>query len=290
MLPDPCAEDNDSAASTCSARGAVLLLRSRGLGRIPNRGYNILAFRGSTLLTTKGSFRTTERAVELILKTEKLWKFYRAGKVEVPALRGVDFEMLPGEFVAVMGPSGCGKSTLLYVIGGLARASRGRVLVDGNDLVAMTDAERTKLRRHKVGFVFQRFNLLPTLDAFGNIAIAQHIHGNGFDPHRFEVVTKMLGLSDRLRHRPSELSGGEQQRVAIARAIINEPKIILADEPTGNLDTRNSEIVLEMLRQLNKELGQTIVMITHNPEAAAYAHRVVHMRDGVIVDALPADE
>jgi len=228
--------------------------------------------------------------VELILKTEKLWKFYRAGKVEVPALRGVDFEMFPGEFVAVMGPSGCGKSTLLYVIGGLARASRGRVLVDGNDLAAMTDAERTKLRRHKVGFVFQRFNLLPTLDAFGNIAIAQHIHGNGFDPHRFEVVTKMLGLSDRLRHRPSELSGGEQQRVAIARAIINEPKIILADEPTGNLDTRNSEIVLEMLRQLNKELGQTIVMITHNPEAAAYAHRVVHMRDGVIVDGLPADE
>jgi len=228
--------------------------------------------------------------VELILKTEKLWKFYRAGKVEVPALRGVDFEMLPGEFVAVMGPSGCGKSTLLYVIGGLARASRGRVLVDGNDLAAMTDAERTKLRRHKVGFVFQRFNLLPTLDAFGNIAIAQHIHGNGFDPHRFEVVTKMLGLSDRLRHRPSELSGGEQQRVAIARAIINEPKIILADEPTGNLDTRNSGIVLEMLGQLNKELGQTIVMITHNPEAAAYAHRVVHMRDGVIVDGVPADE
>ncbi len=228
--------------------------------------------------------------MELILKTEKLWKFYRAGKVEVPALRGVDFEMFPGEFVAVMGPSGCGKSTLLYVIGGLARASRGRVLVDGNDLAAMTDAERTKLRRHKVGFVFQRFNLLPTLDAFGNIAIAQHIHGNGFDPHRFEVVTKMLGLSDRLRHRPSELSGGEQQRVAIARAIINEPKIILADEPTGNLDTRNSGIVLEMLGQLNKELGQTIVMITHNPEAAAYAHRVVHMRDGVIVDGLPADE
>jgi len=228
--------------------------------------------------------------VELILKTEKLWKFYRAGKVEVPALRGVDFEMLPGEFVAVMGPSGCGKSTLLYVIGGLARASRGRVLVDGNDLAAMTDAERTKLRRHKVGFVFQRFNLLPTLDAFGNIAIAQHIHGNGFDPHRFEVVTKMLGLSDRLRHRPSELSGGEQQRVAIARAIINEPKIILADEPTGNLDTKNSGIVLEMLGQLNKELGQTIVMITHNPEAAAYAHRVVHMRDGVIVDGVPADE
>jgi putative ABC transport system ATP-binding protein len=227
--------------------------------------------------------------VEPILKTEDLWKVYRQGKVEVSALRGVNFEVAPGEFVAVMGPSGCGKSTLLYVIGGLARATRGRVLVDGNDLAQMSDAGRTKLRRHKVGFVFQRFNLLPTLDAYGNIAIAQHIHGDGFDPHRFDVVTKMLGLHDRLHHRPSEMSGGEQQRVAIARAIINEPKIVLADEPTGNLDTKNSETVLAMLRQLNKDLGQTIVMITHNPEAAAYADTVVHMRDGVIVDGVSAD-
>jgi putative ABC transport system ATP-binding protein len=227
--------------------------------------------------------------MEPILKTDGLWKTYRSGKVEVSALRGVNFEVLPGEFVAVMGPSGCGKSTLLYVVGGLAQATRGRVLVDGNDLGAMGDAERTRLRRHKVGFIFQRFNLLSTLDAFGNIAIAQHIHGDGFDPHRFDVVTKMLGISGRLHHRPSELSGGEQQRVAIARAIINEPKIVLADEPTGNLDTKNSESVLGMLRQLNKELGQTIVMITHNPEATAYSDRVVHMRDGLIVDGAPAD-
>jgi putative ABC transport system ATP-binding protein len=227
--------------------------------------------------------------LEPILKTENLWKIYHSGKLEVPALRGVNFQVNPGEFVAVMGPSGCGKSTLLYVIGGLASASRGRVLVDGNDLAALSDAQRTKLRRNKVGFVFQRFNLLPTLDAYGNIAIAQHLHGNGFDPHRFEVVTSMLGLTDRLHHRPAELSGGEQQRVALARAVINEPKILLADEPTGNLDTRNSEIVLGMLRQLNKELGQTIVMITHNPEAAAYADRVTHMRDGVVVDGVPAD-
>jgi putative ABC transport system ATP-binding protein len=228
--------------------------------------------------------------VEPIVVTENLWKLYRAGKVEVPALCGVNFKVMTGEFVTVMGPSGCGKSSLLYVIGGLAQASRGHVLVDGNDLMTMNDAERTKLRRHKIGFVFQRFNLLPTLDARGNIAIAQHIYGDeGFDPHRFAVVTKMLGLTDRLRHRPSEMSGGEQQRVAIARAIINEPKIILADEPTGNLDTKNSEIVLSMLRQLNKELGQTIIMITHNPEAAAYSDRVVHMRDGVIVDGVPAD-
>ena len=229
------------------------------------------------------------KTVEPILKTENLWKLYRAGKVEVPALRGVNFEVMPGESVAVMGPSGCGKSSLLYVIGGLASTSKGKVYVDGNDLSEMSDAQRTKLRRSKIGFVFQRFNLLPTLTAKGNISIAQYIHGDGFDPHRFAVVTKMLGLEGRLDHRPSEMSGGEQQRVAIARAIINEPKILLADEPTGNLDTKNSDIVLEMLRRLNKDLGQTIVMITHNPEATAYFDRVVHMRDGVIVDGIPAD-
>jgi putative ABC transport system ATP-binding protein len=238
---------------------------------------------------TDGTLDPERKPLEPILKTENLWKLYHAGKVEVPALRGVNFEVFPGEAVAVMGPSGCGKSSLLYVIGGLARASRGTVLVDGNDLTAMGDAERTKLRRSKIGFVFQRFNLLPTLTAKGNIAIAQYIHGDGFDPHRFAVVTKMLGLEGRLHHKPSEMSGGEQQRVAIARAIINEPKILLADEPTGNLDTKNSDIVLEMLRRLNKDLGQTIVMITHNPEATTYFDRVVHMRDGIIVDGVPAD-
>jgi len=225
-----------------------------------------------------------ERALEPILKTENLWKVYRTGKVDVPALRGVSVEIMPGEFVSIMGPSGCGKSTLLHVIGGLARATRGRVLLDGNDLSEMSDAARTLLRRHKVGFVFQRFNLLPTLDAYHNIALAQHIHGNGFDPHRFEVVANLLGLKDRLRHKPSEMSGGEQQRVAIARAIISEPKIVLADEPTGNLDTKSSDAALGLLRGLNKDLGQTIVMITHNPDAAAYGHRVLHMRDGMVVN------
>ena len=225
-----------------------------------------------------------ERALEPILKTEDLWKVYRSGKVEVPALRGVNMEVYPGEFVSIMGPSGCGKSTMLHVIGGLAQASRGRVLLDGNDLTTMTDAARTLLRRHKVGFVFQKFNLLPTLDAYHNIALAQHIHGNGFDPHRFEVVAKLLGLTERLTHKPSELSGGEQQRVALARAIVSEPKIVLADEPTGNLDTKSSDAVLGLLRQLNRDLGQTIVMITHNPDAAAYGHRVLHMRDGQDVD------
>jgi putative ABC transport system ATP-binding protein len=225
-----------------------------------------------------------ETALEPILKTENLWKVYRTGRVDVPALCGVSMEILPGDFVSVMGPSGCGKSTLLHVIGGLAQATKGRVLLDGNDLSALTDAARTLLRRHKVGFVFQRFNLLPTLDAYHNIALAQHIHGNGFDPHRFEAVTTLLGLTDRLHHKPSELSGGEQQRVALARAIISEPKIVLADEPTGNLDTKTSDTVLALLRKLNKDFGQTIVMITHNPEAATYGNRVLHMRDGMIVD------
>jgi putative ABC transport system ATP-binding protein len=226
--------------------------------------------------------------LEPILKTENLWKMYRTGRMEVPALRGVSVSILPGEFVSIMGPSGCGKSTLLHVIGGLAQATSGRVLLDGNDLTEMSDPARTLLRRHKVGFVFQRFNLLPTLDTYHNIALAQHIHGNGFDPHRFDAVTGLLGLSDRLKHKPSELSGGEQQRVALARAIISEPKIVLADEPTGNLDTKSSETVLALLRKLNKELGQTIVMITHNPEAATYGDRVLHMRDGAVVNGSAA--
>jgi putative ABC transport system ATP-binding protein len=223
--------------------------------------------------------------LEPILKTEDLWKMYRSGKLEVAALRGVSVEVAQGEFLSIMGPSGCGKSTLLHMMGGLAQATRGRILLDGNDLSTMSDSARTQLRRHKVGFVFQRFNLLPTLDAYHNITLAQHIHGNGFDPHRFEVVAGLLGLSGRLKHKPSELSGGEQQRVALARAIVGEPKIVLADEPTGNLDTKSSDAVLSLLRQLNKDLGQTIVMITHNPEAAAYGHRVLHMRDGLVVDS-----
>jgi putative ABC transport system ATP-binding protein len=233
-----------------------------------------------------GDASSTGAVLEPILKTENLWKIYRSGKVEIPALQGVNMAILPGEFVSIMGPSGCGKSTMLYLIGGLAQATSGRVLLDGNDLTAMGDAARTALRRRKVGFVFQRFNLLPTLDAYHNIVLAQHIHGDGFDPHRFEVVANLLGLTDRLQHKPSELSGGEQQRVAIARAIISEPKLVLADEPTGNLDSKSSDAVLSLLRQLNKDLGQTIVMITHNPEAASYGHHVLHMRDGKVVDSV----
>jgi putative ABC transport system ATP-binding protein len=218
-----------------------------------------------------------------IIATRDLKKVYHVGKVDVQALRGVDCTVYEGEFVAVVGPSGCGKSTLLHILGGLTGPTSGQVLVDGNDFSKMTDADRTRFRRHTIGFVFQRFNLLPTLTARNNIAIAQDIQGNGFNPHRFQAVVEMLGIQDKLEHRPYALSGGEQQRVAIARAVICEPKILLADEPTGNLDTENSQVVLDMIRNLNKTFGQTILMITHNPEAAAVADRIIHMRDGHIV-------
>ena len=222
--------------------------------------------------------------MEPLIVTQDLKKVYRLGRVEVPALRGVDLTVQEGEFVAVVGPSGCGKSTLLHILGGLTSPTSGVVLVDGNDFEKMSDADRTRFRRHKIGFVFQRFNLLPTLTACQNIALAQHIQGNGFNPHRFEAVVQMLGIKEKLKHRPYALSGGEQQRVAIARAIICEPKILLADEPTGNLDSENSQIVLDMMRNLNRGFRQTILIITHNPEVAAFAERIISIRDGIIVD------
>jgi putative ABC transport system ATP-binding protein len=227
--------------------------------------------------------RPCKDPVEPIIRTKALKKTYRFGKVDVPALRGVDLVVQEGEFVAVVGPSGCGKSTLLHILGGLTGPTAGEVCVDGNDFRLMSDADRTRFRRHKIGFVFQRFNLLPTLSARNNIAIAQDIQGNGFNPHRFDVVTRLLGIEAKLHHRPYALSGGEQQRVAIARAVICEPKILLADEPTGNLDTENSQVVLDMLRELNRTFRQTTLMITHNPEAAGVADRIIHMRDGRII-------
>jgi len=218
--------------------------------------------------------------VEPIIFTSGLKKTFRIGKVDVPALRGVDLVVQEGEFAGIVGPSGCGKSTLLHVLGGLTPPTSGKVLVDGNDFSSMSDGDRTRFRRHKIGFVFQRFNLLPTLTARNNIAIAQHIQGNGFNPHRFQAIVEMLGIQDKLNHKPYALSGGEQQRVAISRAVICEPKILLADEPTGNLDSENSQIALNMLRGLNRSFRQTILMITHNPDAAAVADRVLRMRDG----------
>jgi len=220
-----------------------------------------------------------------IIQVENVSKTYRVGKVDVPAVRGVSFDVERGDFVSVVGPSGSGKSTLFYILGGLAHADSGRVMIDGTDFAHTSDAERTVLRRKKIGFVFQKFNLLPTLAARENIRIALDIAGqNGsVDSEHFRNITQLLGIDKRLDHRPSELSGGEQQRVALARALINKPVIVLADEPTGNLDTRNSEIVLEMLQRSNRELGQTVLMITHNPEAATYGNRILHFRDGQLV-------
>jgi len=222
---------------------------------------------------------------EPLIEIRGLRKVYRVGKVDVLALRGVDLDVPAGEFVAVVGPSGSGKSTLFHIIGGLTPASGGKVRIGGQDISALTDAGRTALRKDKVGFVFQKFNLLPNLTAADNIGIARYIAGHTQAPEpEFDEVLKLLGIAGRLNHRPAALSGGEQQRVAIARAIVNRPAILLADEPTGNLDSENSAAVLDVMRDLNRRLGQTILMITHNPEAAAYAHRTVCMRDGRIVE------
>jgi putative ABC transport system ATP-binding protein len=223
--------------------------------------------------------------VQPIIRAEQLGKVYRTGKIEVPALRNVSFSIEPGEFVSIVGPSGSGKSTLFYLLGGLTRASSGKIEIGGVDFAALDDGERTKMRRSKIGFVFQKFNLLPTLSARDNIEIAYDISGRTepLDRAYLSHLAEMLSITGRLEHRPSELSGGEQQRVAIARALITHPTIILADEPTGNLDTKNSEAVLQMLLRSNRELKQTVLMITHNPDAAAIGDRILHMRDGEIV-------
>ena len=221
-----------------------------------------------------------------IIAAKNLSKIYRAGKVDVRALTDVSFVVPPGEFVSIVGPSGSGKSTLFYILGGLTRATTGSVLIDGIDFAQLTDSRRTELRKTKIGFVFQKFNLLPTLTARGNIEIAREIAGSQSpqDKELLHHLTDMLGIADRLDHRPAELSGGEQQRVAIARALITRPAIILADEPTGNLDTVNSDAVLKMLRSSTQEFKQTVLMITHNPEAAAIGDRILHMRDGRLLD------
>lgn len=222
-----------------------------------------------------------------IISIRNLRKVYRVGEVDVEALRGVDLDVPKGEFLSVVGPSGSGKSTLFHIVGGLTPPTAGSVHVGGEDLIALTDAGRTRLRQKTVGFVFQKFNLLPTLTAGDNIELARSIAGSiagnrrGADAE-FTRILDLLGISKRLHHKPHALSGGEQQRVALARAIVNHPAILLADEPTGNLDSQNSEAVLGLLRDLNRRLGQTVLMITHNPEAAAFGDRIVNMRDGRI--------
>jgi putative ABC transport system ATP-binding protein len=240
------------------------------------------------MVTTSSSPSSTTGITQPIIVAQDLGKTYRSGKLEVPALRKVSFSANPGEFVAIVGPSGSGKSTLFYVLGGLTQATSGSLYIDGAEFSQLSDLERTRMRRAKIGFVFQRFNLLPTLTALGNIEIAHDIANLGaaekkpLDRPLLDHLSDLMGIKGRLDHRPNELSGGEQQRIAIARALISRPAIVLADEPTGNLDTKNSDAVLDMLRRSSRELNQTVLMITHNPEAAQIADRIIHMRDGEI--------
>jgi putative ABC transport system ATP-binding protein len=217
-----------------------------------------------------------------ILEATGLRKQYRLGEHTVDALAGVDFAVRKGEFVAIMGPSGSGKSTLLHLLGGLDRPTDGEITLAGLRLSMLDDDRATLARRRNVGFVFQFFNLLPTLSAEENITLPLVIDGHNPKAHqaRLDALIAMVGLSDRRRHRPDQLSGGEQQRVAIARALVTEPAIILADEPTGNLDSRTGTAIMELLRRSCDELQQTIIVITHDPRAAVYADRVVFLRDG----------
>ncbi len=223
-----------------------------------------------------------------ILETNGVSKQYQMGKVMVDALAGVDLSIEQGEFVAVMGPSGSGKSTLLHLLGGLDQPTGGEVALDGQTLSALSDKQITITRRRKMGFIFQFYNLIPTLNAEENVALPLLIDGQR-PKHYIERVTRLLemvGLAERRNHKPDQMSGGEQQRVAIARALVTEPAIVLADEPTGNLDSRAGGEILKLLRQLCDDLGQTIVMVTHDPKGASRADRVVFLKDGHIIDEM----
>jgi putative ABC transport system ATP-binding protein len=213
-------------------------------------------------------------------------KVYGAGDTAVTALDDVTLELPPGQFTAIMGPSGSGKSTLMHCLAGLDTLTSGQALIRGTDLASLTDRQRTLLRRDRLGFVFQSFNLLPTLTAEENITLPADLAGRTPDPAWLATVVAKLDLADRLRHRPSELSGGQQQRVAVGRALISQPDVVFADEPTGALDSRASTELLQFLRSVVDDLGQTVVMVTHDPGAAAYADRVVFLADGAVVEEL----
>jgi putative ABC transport system ATP-binding protein len=225
------------------------------------------------------------------LEARALRKQYELGEHTVDALAGVDFTVEKGEFVAIMGPSGSGKSTLLHLLGGLDKPSDGEVNLAGRRLSILNDNEATLVRRHNVGFVFQFFNLLPTLTAEENVALPLIIDGQNLRKHRarIDAVLELVGLADRAHHRPDQLSGGEQQRVSVARALVTEPAIVLADEPTGNLDTKTGMAIMSLLRRSCDELGQTTVVVTHDPRAAAYADRVVFLGDGQVIGEVSYD-
>jgi putative ABC transport system ATP-binding protein len=231
-------------------------------------------------------------AQALVLEARGLAKRYEMGEHAVAALIDVDFAVAKGEFVAIMGPSGSGKSTLLHLLGGLEKPSAGEILLGGRRLAEMNDDQVTLTRRRHIGFVFQFFHLLPTLTAEENVGLPVIIDGKDLRQYkqRMEALFNLVGLSDRRSHRPEQLSGGEQQRVALARALLTEPDIVLADEPTGNLDTKTGTAIMELLRRSCDEFGQTIVAVTHDPKAAAYADRVVFLRDGRVVTSLQLDQ
>jgi len=220
------------------------------------------------------------------IQIEKLTKTYGSGVTKVTALDHVNLTIREGEFVAIMGPSGCGKSTLLHLLGGLDKPSEGSVLIGGHNLTDLNDDKLTELRRRKIGFVFQFFNLIPVLNATENAALPVTLDGlKPVDAQKkaVEWLTR-FGLVDRLNNRPDQLSGGQQQRVAIARALVADPELILADEPTGNLDTRASDEIASLLRDVSKKYNRTIVMVTHDPRIAAYADRIIFLKDGKVVD------
>jgi len=222
--------------------------------------------------------------MKAIVKVHGVKKAYRMGKVIVPALRGVSFEVEEGEFLAVLGPSGSGKSTLLHLIGCLDRPDEGEIFIDGSDVLKLSDEELAELRLRKIGFVFQFFNLLPRLTAIRNVELPLLIAGvpEREARERAMEMLRLVGLEARVNHRPTELSGGEQQRVAIARALINNPKIVLADEPTGNLDTKSGWEIVQLMKRLNKERGQTFIVVTHDPHIAETADRILYLKDGLI--------
>ncbi|MFC7274713.1 ABC transporter ATP-binding protein [Paractinoplanes rhizophilus] len=219
-------------------------------------------------------------------RADEVWKVYGTGDARVVALRGVSASFARGRFTAIMGPSGSGKSTLMHCLAGLDTVSRGIVHIGGTQVSGLNDKAMTSLRRDRVGFIFQQFNLLPTLTAAENIRLPLDIAGKKPDPQWWDTVIKTVGLEDRLGHRPSQLSGGQQQRVACARALIGRPDVIFADEPTGNLDSKSGAEVLSFLRSSVREHGQTIVMVTHDPVAASYTDRVIFLADGAIVQEL----
>ena len=226
-----------------------------------------------------------ENQESAIIKLEDVWKVYHMGEVEVPALRGLNLEVYPGEFVAIMGPSGSGKSTAMNMIGCLDVPTRGHIFLEGQDISRLHESDLAQIRGKKIGFIFQTFNLMPGLTALENVMLPMTFQGIPRHERemRAEKLLNLVGLSDRINHKPTELSGGQQQRVAIARSLANDPEVILADEPTGNLDTKTGREVMEMLSNLHREEKKVIIMVTHDQDISQYAERILHLRDGRIV-------